>query len=118
MTAGFSLPGVLHCEAMGENTSKTFRDRIIKAFKGNVILASGGLNKLFGKTSGSVLNDGYVTAKVFAQGVRLANLEMIQYHPTTIKTHSKRMLITEAARGEGGKLFVIRDGNPWYFMRE
>ncbi len=92
--------------------------REIRAFEGNVVLASGGYNKLFGKTSGSVLNDGYVTARALAQGVRLANLEMIQYHPTTVKTSSKRMLITEAARGEGGKLFVVRDGKPWYFMRE
>lgn len=98
--------------AINENTSE------IMAFEGNVILASGGMNKLFGKTSGSVLNDGYVTSKAFMQGVTLANLEMIQYHPTTIKTSHKRMLITEAARGEGGKLFVIRDGKPWYFMKE
>lgn len=90
----------------------------IKAFGGNVILASGGFNKLFGRTSGAVLNDGYVTAKAFTQGVKLANLEMIQYHPTTIKTPSKRMLITEAARGEGGKLFTIKDGEKWYFMKE
>ena len=90
----------------------------IRAFKGRVILASGGLNKLFGKTSGSVLNDGYVTAKAFTQGVRLANLEMIQYHPTTVNTPSKRMLISEAARGEGGKLFVIKDGERFYFMKE
>lgn len=98
--------------AINENTSE------IMAFEGNVILASGGMNKLFGKTSGSVLNDGYVTSKALMQGVTLANLEMIQYHPTTIKTSYKRMLITEAARGEGGKLFVIRDGKPWYFMKE
>ena len=97
---------------INENTSE------IRAFEGNVILASGGLNKLFGKTSGSVLNDGYATSKAFMQGVTLANLEMIQFHPTTIKTTNKIMLITEAARGEGGKLFVNRDGKPWYFMKE
>ena len=90
----------------------------IKAFTGSVILASGGLNKLFGKTSGSVLNDGYVTAKALIQGVRLANLEMIQYHPTTVKTPSKRMLITEAARGEGGNLYVNQNGEKYYFMKE
>lgn len=90
----------------------------IRAFTGNVILASGGLNKLFGRTSGSILNDAYVTAKTLIQGVKLANLEMIQYHPTTIKTSSKRILITEAARGEGGNLFTIKDGDEWYFMKE
>lgn len=90
----------------------------IRSFEGSVILASGGYNSLFGKTSGSTLNDGYVTAKALLQGVKLANLEMIQYHPTTVQSSSKRMLITEAARGEGGNLYVIRDGKPWYFMKE
>ena len=91
----------------------------IKTFPADaVIIATGGFNKLFGKTSGSVQNDGYATAKLFEQGVELANLEMIQYHPTTIKTPVKRMLITEAARGEGGKLYTLRDGEKWYFMKE
>ena len=93
--------------------------REIKSFTGDaIILATGGFNNLFGRTSGSIHNDGYATAKAFTQGVELANLEMIQYHPTTVKTPMKRMLITEAARGEGGKLFIIKDGKPWYFMKE
>lgn len=91
----------------------------IRQFASNsVIIASGGLNKLFGRTSGSIQNDGVTTARLFMQGVELANLEMIQYHPTTVKTPSKRMLITEAARGEGGNLYIIRDGKPWHFMKE
>ncbi len=84
----------------------------------SVIIATGGLNKLFGKTSGSIHNDGVATARLFMQGVELANLEMIQYHPTTVRTAVKRMLITEAARGEGGNLYTIRDGEKWYFMKE
>ena len=43
---------------------------------------------------------------------------MIQYHPTTVYTASKQMLITEAARGVGGRLFVPKEGKPWYFMEE
>ena len=98
---------------INENTSE------IREFASDsVIIASGGLNKLFGKTSGSVQNDGVTTARLFMQGVELANLEMIQYHPTTVNTPVKRMLITEAARGEGGNLYILRDGKPWYFMKE
>ena len=98
---------------INENTSE------IRAFASDsVIIATGGLNKLFGKTSGSVQNDGVATARLFMQGVELANLEMIQYHPTTVLTPFKRMLITEAARGEGGNLYTLRDGKPWYFMKE
>ena len=98
---------------INENTSE------IKEFKADsVIIATGGLNKLFGKTSGSIQNDGVATARLFMQGVELANLEMIQYHPTTVKTPVKRMLISEAARGEGGYLYTLRDGEKWYFMKE
>lgn len=83
-----------------------------------VILATGGMNKIFGKISGSIQNDGYATAISLIQGVELANLEMIQYHPTTINTPVKKMLITEAARGEGGRLYAKTKGNKWYFMEE
>lgn len=85
---------------------------------GNVIVASGGLNGLFGNATGSVRNTGAVTASLFADGVAFANGEFIQYHPTTVQLRGKSMLITEAVRGEGGKLFVWRDGKPYYFMRE
>jgi len=91
----------------------------IKSFIGDaVIIASGGYNSLFGKILGSIQNDGFTTAKLFTQGVKLANLEMVQFHPTTVKTPQKRMLITEAARGEGGRLFTMKDGEAWYFMKD
>ncbi len=83
-----------------------------------VVIASGGLNGLFGKTTGSTLNDGYATGKLFSLGVCLSNLEMIQYHPTTVQTGTKQMLITEAARGAGGRLYTIKGGKRWYFMEE
>ncbi|MBR2188283.1 MAG: FAD-binding protein [Eubacterium sp.] len=83
-----------------------------------VIIASGGVHGLFGDTTGSLANTGEVTAELFRQGIPMANLEMIQYHPTTVEIGGKRMLISEAARGEGGRLFAYRDGQPWYFMEE
>ena len=85
---------------------------------GNVLLASGGMNGLFGKTTGTTQNTGAATAVAFAAGAACANLEMIQYHPTTTPISGKRALISEAARGEGGRLFVWRDGEKWYFMEE
>lgn len=89
-----------------------------------VIMATGGMNALFGETTGSLLSDGSATAAVFRQGVKLANCEMVQYHPTTALRGGKRILISEAARGEGGRLFVLRNtgnggnGEKWYFMEE
>lgn len=83
-----------------------------------VIIATGGMHGLFGNTTGSLANTGEATAELFRLGVPMANLEMVQYHPTTVEIGGKRMLISEAARGEGGRLFTIRDGKPWYFMEE
>ena len=81
-----------------------------------VVAATGGQNLLFGKTTGSTQCDGYVAAKLYEQGARLKNLEFIQYHPTTVETPQKRMLISEAARGEGGRLYYMENGQRVYFM--
>lgn len=83
-----------------------------------VVVATGGQNLLFGKTTGSTQCDGYVAAKLYEQGARLKNLEFIQYHPTTVETPQKRMLISEAARGEGGRLYYLDNGRRVYFMEE
>ncbi|WP_312648548.1 FAD-binding protein [Aminipila sp.] len=83
-----------------------------------LILATGGMNGIFGDTTGSLLSDGSGTAAVFRQGAKLGNGEMIQYHPTTVKINGKRMLISEAARGEGGRLFTYKENKKWYFMED
>ena len=83
-----------------------------------VVVATGGQNLLFGKTTGSTQCDGYVAAKLYEQGARLKNLEFIQYHPTTVETPQKRMLISEAARGEGGRLYYMENGRRVYFMED
>lgn len=81
-----------------------------------VIIAAGGMNGLFGNATGSVLNTGAVEASLFQDGVPFANGEFIQYHPTTVRLHGKNMLITEAVRGEGGRLYIRKEGKPYYFM--
>ncbi len=83
-----------------------------------VVMAVGGQNAMFGKTTGSTQCDGYAAGKLFTQGVELKNLEFIQYHPTTIETKQKRMLISEAVRGEGGRLFYLENGKRVYFMED
>lgn len=85
---------------------------------GTGLLASGGLNGLFGRTTGAVQNTGAAAAAAYLAGAACANLEMIQYHPTTTAISGKRALISEAARGEGGRLFVLRGGTRWYYMEE
>lgn len=88
-------------------------------YSGIVLLCCGGMNGIFpGMTTGTTQNSGDVTATVFAQGAALGNPEMLQYHPTTIGIPGKRCLVTEAARGEGGRLCIRRGGENWYFMEE
>ena len=91
---------------------------LVPAYASAVVMAVGGQNALFGKTTGSVLCDGYAAGRLFIQGALLKNLEFVQFHPTTLETDQKRMLITEAVRGEGGRLFYEKDGRRVYFMED
>ena len=84
----------------------------------SVIFATGGQNTMFGKTTGSTLCDGYAHGRLFTQGVELKNLEFIQYHPTTLETAQKRLLVSEAVRGEGGRLYYMEQNKRVYFMEE
>ena len=122
-----SIPEYLRQEQGGELKEKVCCGLLIRdvytgeemRFTGPVLMASGGMNGLFpSRTTGTLINSGNAAARLFAKGVRFSNLEMIQYHPTTIAIAGKRLLISEAARGEGGRLFVRRAGDPWYFMEE
>lgn len=97
-------------QAKGVLVNELQKNRVSYIPASAVIIASGGLNGLFGNATGSVLNTGNVTASLFADGLPAANMEMIQYHPTTTRLHGKNMLITEAVRGEGGRLYVEQDG--------
>lgn len=94
------------------------RRKLVPLYASAVVMAVGGQNALFGKTTGSVLCDGYAVGRLFMQGALLKNLEFVQYHPTTLETDQKRMLVTEAVRGEGGRLFYEQDGRRVYFMED
>jgi succinate dehydrogenase / fumarate reductase flavoprotein subunit len=83
-----------------------------------VILATGGPGIVFGKTTNSVINTGTAASAVYQQGVYYANGEMIQIHPTAIPGDDKLRLMSESARGEGGRIWTYKDGKPWYFLEE
>lgn len=86
------------------------RERVI--FEGPVLMACGGLNGMFvTATTGTTANTADAAAMLFLQGMHFGNLEFIQYHPTTVQITRKRLLISEAARGEGGRLFYYKEGN-------
>ncbi|MGG1880011.1 succinate dehydrogenase flavoprotein subunit [Paenibacillus cisolokensis] len=100
-------------------TAQDLRSMEIRAFKAEaVILASGGPGIIFGKTTNSVINTGTAASAVYQQGVYYANGEFIQIHPTAIPGDDKLRLMSESARGEGGRIWTYKDGKPWYFLEE
>ncbi|MFC7783064.1 MULTISPECIES: succinate dehydrogenase flavoprotein subunit [unclassified Rossellomorea] len=91
----------------------------IKSFAADaVIMATGGPGIIFGKSTNSVINTGSAASIVYQQGVYYANGEFIQIHPTAIPGDDKLRLMSESARGEGGRVWTYKDGKPWYFLEE
>jgi succinate dehydrogenase / fumarate reductase flavoprotein subunit len=90
-------------------TAMNLRTMELKAFPADaVILATGGIGAIFGKSTNSVVCTGSAQSAVFQQGVYYANGEFIQVHPTSIPGEDKLRLMSESARGEGGRVWVPR----------
>jgi len=83
-----------------------------------VILATGGNGAIFGKSTNSVVCTGSAQSAVYQQGATYANGEFIQVHPTAIPGEDKLRLMSESARGEGGRMWVPKEGKPFYFLEE
>jgi succinate dehydrogenase / fumarate reductase flavoprotein subunit len=67
------------------------------------ILASGGAGQVFRPTTNALICTGDGIAQAYRAGASLMDMEMVQYHPTTLAENG--FLITEGARGEGAQLF-------------
>ena len=95
-----------------------------------VVICSGGNGVVFGRSTNSIINTGDPVSICYQQGAVYGNPEMVQIHPTAIPGEDKCRLISESVRGEGGRLWVPRDGNDkrkpreipeqdrWYFCEE
>ncbi len=103
----------------------------IRSFRADaVVMATGGCGLVFGKSTNSVVCTGAAAARCFRAGVDYGNPEMIQVHPTAIPGADKLRLMSESARGEGGRVWVPRrkgDNRPpkeipeserFYFLEE
>ena len=91
----------------------------IKGFLSDaVMVCTGGIGQVFGKSTNSVVNTGSASSILYQQGAVYANGEFIQVHPTAIPGLDKLRLMSESARGEGGRVWTYKDGKPWYFLEE
>lgn len=91
----------------------------IEAFAADaVIIATGGLGLIFGKSTNSTICTGTAASVVYQQGAYLGNSEFIQIHPTAIPGDDKNRLMSESARGEGARVWTYKDDKPWYFLEE
>ena len=90
---------------------------------------------IFKKSTNSTFYTGAANGRLYQQGMKYANGEFIQMHPTAIPGNDKMRLMSESARGEGGSIWVYGDssktittpegktspgktGQPWYFLEE
>ena len=95
-----------------------------------IIIAAGGIGAIFGKSTNSVVCTGSAQSVLYQQGCYYANGEFIQVHPTSIPGEDKLRLMSESARGEGGRVWVpknpvdkrdpvsIPEKDRWYFLEE
>jgi len=79
----------------------------VRSFRADAcIVATGGPGMIFGKSTNSVICTGSAASVLYQQGVWYANGEFIQVHPTAIAGEDKNRLMSEAVRGEGGRVWT------------
>ena len=83
---------------------RDLRDGQLEVFDAKmVILATGGAGQAYEPTTNGLIVTGDGIAQAYRIGAKLMDMEMVQYHPTTLAGNG--LLITEGARGEGAQLF-------------
>ncbi|OYT73592.1 MAG: succinate dehydrogenase flavoprotein subunit [Chloracidobacterium sp. CP2_5A] len=125
------LSGVMDNGRCHGITAMNLQSLEVKAFAGAaVVMATGGIGAIFGKSTNSVICTGSSQGALYRQGVKYANGEFIQVHPTAIPGEDKLRLMSESARGEGGRVWVPRApkdqrapkdipaSERWYFLEE
>jgi succinate dehydrogenase / fumarate reductase flavoprotein subunit len=103
----------------------------IRAFAADaVIVGSGGCGLIYGRSTMSMVCNGSAASRMFQAGAKYGNAEFIQVHPTAVPGADKLRLMSESARGEGGRVWVPRrpqdprnpleipEAERYYFLEE
>src|SRR5688572_28166903 len=117
-----------HCVGIVAQDMRTMQ---VRSFRGDaVVIATGGNGLIFGKSTMSVICTGGAASRCYQAGAKYGNPEFIQVHPTAIPGEDKCRLISESARGEGGRVWVpktagdarppnsIPENERYYFLEE
>ena len=95
-----------------------------------LVVASGGCGLIYGRSTMSMVCNGSAASRSFRAGAKYGNGEFIQVHPTAIPGADKLRLMSESARGEGGRVWVPRkphdprppkqipESDRYYFLEE
>ena len=122
------LDGHGHCRGVVAQDMFSMKVRSFAADA--VIMATGGCGLVFGRSTMSLICTGGAAGRVYTAGADYANGEFIQVHPTAIPGTDKLRLMSESARGEGGRVWVpkqpqdgrdplsIPESERYYFLEE
>jgi succinate dehydrogenase / fumarate reductase, flavoprotein subunit len=122
---------IIHDDYCVGIVAQDMRTMQIRAFRADaVVMATGGCGLIFGKSTMSVICTGGAASRCYQAGAKYGNPEFIQVHPTAIPGEDKCRVISESARGEGGRVWVpkrpgdmrqpnsIPESERFYFLEE